>query len=63
MIWPKESGKFYMSITQMILSKKFNVCEGESKMNILVTGGTVFASRYTAEYFRDKGNNVYVLNI
>lgn len=31
-------------------------------MNILVTGGTVFASRYTAEYFRDKGHNVYVLN-
>lgn len=31
-------------------------------MNILVTGGTVFASRYTAEYFRDKGHNVFVLN-
>lgn len=31
-------------------------------MNILVTGGTVFASRYTAKYFSDRGNNVYVLN-
>ncbi len=31
-------------------------------MNILVTGGTVFASRYTTEYFRDKGHNVFVLN-
>lgn len=31
-------------------------------MDILVTGGTVFASRYTAEYFASKGNNVYVLN-
>ena len=31
-------------------------------MNILVTGGTVFASRYTAEYFTGKGHNVYVLN-
>ncbi len=31
-------------------------------MNILVTGGTVFASRATAEYFRDKGHNVFVLN-
>ena len=31
-------------------------------MDILITGGTVFASRFTAEYFRDKGNNVYVLN-
>lgn len=31
-------------------------------MNILVTGGTVFASRFTAEYFISKKNNVYVLN-
>ncbi|MCM1115147.1 MAG: NAD-dependent epimerase/dehydratase family protein [Clostridium sp.] len=31
-------------------------------MNILVTGGTVFASRFTAEYFINKKNNVYVLN-
>ena len=31
-------------------------------MKILVTGGTVFASRFTAEYFAAKGNEVYVLN-
>lgn len=31
-------------------------------MDILVTGGTVFASRFTAEYFISKKNNVYVLN-
>ena len=31
-------------------------------MDILITVGTVFASRYTAEYFCRKGNNVYVLN-
>ena len=31
-------------------------------MKILVTGGTVFASRYTAEYFVKKGHEVYVLN-
>ena len=31
-------------------------------MNILVTGGTVFASRYTAEFFAAKGHDVYVLN-
>ncbi|MBP1546171.1 MAG: NAD-dependent epimerase/dehydratase family protein [Oscillospiraceae bacterium] len=31
-------------------------------MNILITGGTVFASRYTAEYFVKKGHDVYVLN-
>lgn len=31
-------------------------------MKILVTGGTVFASRFTAEYFAQKGHSVYVLN-
>lgn len=31
-------------------------------MKILVTGGTVFISRYTAEYFTKKGHEVYVLN-
>ena len=31
-------------------------------MNMLITGGTVFASRYTAEYFVSKGHNVHVLN-
>ena len=31
-------------------------------MKILVTGGTVFASRFTAEYFVKKGHDVYVLN-
>ena len=31
-------------------------------MNILVTGGTVFASRFTAEYFVQKGHKVFVLN-
>lgn len=30
--------------------------------NILVTGGTVFVSRYVAEYFVKKGDSVYVLN-
>lgn len=31
-------------------------------MNILITGGTVFASRFTAEYFCNNGHDVYVLN-
>lgn len=31
-------------------------------MKILVTGGTVFVSRYTAKYFAERGNEVYVLN-
>ena len=31
-------------------------------MKILVTGGTVFASRYTAEYFTEKCHDVFVLN-
>ncbi len=31
-------------------------------MKVLVTGGTVFVSRYTTEYFVKKGHEVYVLN-
>ena len=31
-------------------------------MKILVTGGTTFVSRYVAEYFVKKGNEVYVIN-
>ena len=31
-------------------------------MNILVTGGTTFVSRYTAEYFVKQGHTVFVLN-
>lgn len=31
-------------------------------MKILVTGGTVFVSKYIAEYFAGKDNEVYVLN-
>lgn len=31
-------------------------------MKILITGGTVFVSKFMAEYFANKGNNVYVLN-
>lgn len=30
--------------------------------NILVTGGTVFVSRYVAEYFAKNGDRVFVLN-
>lgn len=30
--------------------------------NILITGGTVFVSRYVARYFAQKGDNVFVLN-
>ena len=31
-------------------------------MNILVTGGTTFVSRYTAEYFVKQGHKLFVLN-
>lgn len=31
-------------------------------MRILVTGGTVFVSKFVAEYFVNKGNEVFVLN-
>lgn len=33
-----------------------------TERNILVTGGTVFVSRYVAEYFVKKGDHVFVLN-
>ena len=29
---------------------------------VLVTGGTVFVSKFAAQYFVDKGYEVYVLN-
>lgn len=32
------------------------------RVDILVTGGTVFASRYIAEYFSENEHNVFVLN-
>ncbi len=31
-------------------------------MKILITGGTVFVSKFIAEYFANRGNEVYVLN-
>ena len=31
-------------------------------MKILITGGTTFVSKFAAEYFANKGNEVYVLN-
>ena len=31
-------------------------------MKVLITGGTVFVSRYCAEYFVRQGHEVYVLN-
>lgn len=31
-------------------------------MKLLITGGTVFVSKFIAEYFASKGNDVYVLN-
>jgi nucleoside-diphosphate-sugar epimerase len=36
--------------------------EGYNLKKILVTGGTVFVSRYIAEYYVAKGFDVYVLN-
>lgn len=31
-------------------------------MKILITGGTTFVSRYVAEHFVSKGDEVFVLN-
>ena len=36
--------------------------EYTGRKKLLVTGGTVFVSRYTAEYFVSKGYDVYVMN-
>ena len=36
--------------------------ETKKARNVLVTGGTVFVSRYVAEYFAQKGDKVFVLN-
>lgn len=36
--------------------------KGTDRKKILVTGGTVFVSRYIAEYYVAKGCGVYVLN-
>ena len=31
-------------------------------MKILITGGTTFVSKFTAEFFSEKNNEVYVIN-
>lgn len=36
--------------------------QGEKMKKMLVTGGTVFVSRYIAEYYVANGYDVYVLN-
>ena len=34
----------------------------ENNMKTLITGGTTFVSKYAAQYFVEKGNDVTVLN-
>lgn len=36
--------------------------EDSSKKKILITGGTVFVSKYAARYYTQKGHEVYVIN-
>jgi nucleoside-diphosphate-sugar epimerase len=36
--------------------------KGSNMRKILVTGGTVFVSKYVAEYYLNQGDKVYVLN-
>ncbi len=61
-------GNYYIRRVMIILivwiiyignSQEENV---KMKRNVLVTGGTIFVSRTMAQYFRDKGDQVYVLN-
>ena len=36
--------------------------KAQNKMKLLITGGTVFVSKFTASYFAGRGHEVYVLN-
>ena len=40
----------------------YNIQKGVVTMKILVTGGTTFVSKFTAEYFLKRNNEVYVIN-
>lgn len=40
----------------------YNIQKGVVTMKILVSGGTTFVSKFTAEYFLKRNNEVYVIN-
>lgn len=46
----------------MICHQNESIIGEEHMKNLLVTGGTVFVSRFVAEYFAKKGHHVFVLN-
>lgn len=47
---------------QVAFQEQYFHTEVRMARKILVTGGTVFVSRYVANYFAQKGDDVYVLN-
>ena len=49
-------------MAQVAFQEQYFRTEITMQRKILVTGGTVFVSRYVAQYFANKGDEVYVLN-
>ena len=49
-------------MAQVAFQEQYFQTEITMQRKILVTGGTVFVSRYVARYFANKGDEVYVLN-
>ena len=47
---------------EITCEKKIKMIRGRRMKRILVTGGTVFVSKYIAEYFVKQGEQVFVLN-
>ena len=49
-------------MAQVAFQEQYFQTEVQMARKILVTGGTVFVSRFVANYFAQKGDDVYVLN-
>ncbi len=50
-------------IIYSLINYRYNIWNMENaNMKILITGGTTFVSKFTSEYFSNKGNDVYVIN-
>lgn len=45
-----------------ILSEEYYIFKEDPMKKILITGGTIFVSKFTAQYFASKNYTVYVLN-
>ena len=62
-ICAKEPGGKWLLIVAQVTGVWYDRSKEECSMRkLLVTGGTVFVSKYVAEYFAKAGDDVYVLN-